>query len=107
MILATQRVKASAIALTEQPPNAASWKRMPWTAIKRLCPYGVTVLGCQVGLRDNDGELMSKKWKLHSNSRAIRDYLGKFSKCTCPRGASHGPCQGDNRATLSEHVGRC
>ena len=84
--------------LAEQPPNAASWKQTAWRGMKSLLPHAAIVRGCRVGLKDRNGNMLSKTWKFCTDRPWIQTRLSSLADCTC---AAHEPCTGSN-ACFSE-----
>ena len=92
-LLATELRRKAVTVVAEQPQRCHSWKRTDWKHMRELLPHSAYVLGCQVGLRTQSGELMSKVWTFRSDNPIVTNDLAKFSKCTCPSSVlPHGKC---------------
>ena len=52
----------------------------------------VVCKGCRVNLRNNQGILMGKGWKIATTNPHIATYMHR--PCNCPPGFKHGECQG-------------
>ena len=60
--------------------------------------YVATTHGCQVNLRNGDGQLMKKGWKLMTTHKRVADMM--HMPCRCQKGFRHATCEGnDTRKT--------
>ena len=60
---------------------------------KKYMLYQAVTKGCAVGLRNpKDGRLMRKGWRILTTHRRLSEALDM--PCRCPKGASHGKCEG-------------
>ena len=64
--------------------------------IQKLCkdydPYFSIIRGCRVDLKDDDGNYISKGWKVMTTHELLARRL--VLPCNCERGVKHVPCEG-------------
>ena len=61
--------------------------------------YSAVSKGCRVGLRDRQGVLMQKGWRVLTTHKRLSELLDL--PCRCPKHFKHGKCEGDS-ASRSE-----
>ena len=73
------------------PFDGAEW---PWGISKDFDINSCNVAGCSVGLRNKEGDLLAKAWRVESTSLALLTALGP---CKCSGSHVHGNCLGSHR----------
>ena len=60
--------------------------------VQRFQPYFAVTRGCQVGLKDNGGNYISKGWKLMTTDKHLARRMDL--PCKCPKDTVHVKCEG-------------
>ena len=70
--------------------------------IKRYEPHFATTKGCRVNLRDKEGRLIQKGWRVMTTHARLSELLHK--PCTCEGKYVHGKCEGAMSTTGANYT---
>ena len=88
-------VRQGSHASLEMSEKCHAW-RLPFLQdfIRRMELHTVVVKGCSVNLRDREGRLMSKGWRVVTTCPELAKQLNL--PCKCDKGYRHGVCEGES-----------
>ena len=84
----------------ELSERCQAWRLPIFSSLQqKYSMYGAVSKGCRVGLRDRQGILMQKGWRILTTHRRLSELLEL--PCRCPKHFKHGKCEGES-ASRSE-----
>ena len=92
-IIYSYAVRAGCHATWEWSQSCLGWRLPIIKALQeRHQPLFAVVRGCQVNLRNDQGDFISKGWKLMTTNRALAETMEL--PCSCPKNTVHVSCEG-------------
>ena len=84
----------------ELSERCQAWRLPIFSSLQqKYSMYGAVSKGCRVGLRDRQGILTQKGWRILTTHRRLSELLEL--PCRCPKHFKHGKCEGES-ASRSE-----